>query len=345
MKGSESLAATSPVIANIDWDAPGKQLGHLRVPHSRNDSAWGAILVPVALIQNGQGPRVWLNAGSHGGEHEGPVALLKLLHDLESDQVWGTLIVTPALNLPAVEAGTRLSPIDARDLNRVFPGDPAGTPTQVLAHYVSEVMLERCDVVVDLHSGGASLELLPYASMHAVPDEAQFRATFAAMRAFAAPYGLVIEEISGPGLLDYEAERRGKVFLCPEVGSGGRLGANTLSIAETGVRNVLAHVGMLAEAPRSLEARGMAPMELLEVPGPGHYYPAPERGVYESTSELGDAVCKGDPLGRLHPLDLLREPQTIHARQSGIALGRRSPGIAERGDCLAVVARAYERGE
>lgn len=336
---------TSPVIANVDWEASGKQLGHLRVPHSRNDSAWGAILVPVALIRNGAGPRVWLNAGSHGGEHEGPVALLKLLHDLDAADIAGTLIVTPALNLPAVEAGTRLSPIDHRDLNRVFPGDPGGTASQVLAHYLSEHMLARCDVVVDLHSGGASLELLPYASMHKLSDPDQFRATFDAMRAFGAPYGLVIEEISGPGLLDYEAERKGKVFLCPELGSGGRLGADTLSIAETGVRNVLKHVGMLPGAPETLEARGFEPMELLDVPGQDHYYPAPERGVYESLVALGDRIEAGDALGRLHPLDLLRDPQTIHARQAGVALGRRSPGIAERGDCLAVVACPYEGPE
>lgn len=341
MTSGNEDATASPVIANVDWHASGKQLGHLRVPHSRNDSAWGAVLVPIAVMRNGDGPRVWLNAGSHGGEHEGPVALLKLIRDLEPQDIQGTLIVTPALNLPAVEAGTRLSPIDGRDLNRVFPGDPGGTTSQVLAHYVSEVLLARCDVVIDLHSGGASLELLPYASMHKVPDEAQFRATFAAMEAFGAPYGLVIEEISGPGLLDYEAERKGKIFLCPEVGSGGRLGTNTLSIAETGVRNVLAHLGMLPEAPASLEARGLPPMVLLDVAGPESYYPATERGVYESSIELGDSVAEGQPLGRLHPLDLLREPQTVFARQSGVALGRRSPGIAERGDCLAVLAEPY----
>jgi N-alpha-acetyl-L-2,4-diaminobutyrate deacetylase len=299
------------------------------------------VLVPVAVLRNGDGPRVWLNAGSHGGEHEGPVALLKLLHALEPEDITGTLIVTPALNLPAVEAGTRLSPIDHRDLNRVFPGDPGGTVSQVLAHYVSEELLPMCDVVIDLHSGGASLELLPYASMHRVPDPDQFAATFAAMRAFSAPYGLVIEEISGPGLLDYEAERTGKVFLCPELGSGGRLGANTLSIAETGVRNVLAHVGMLPHAPVPDSGGGGDDMVLLDVSGPESYYPAPERGVYETLVELGDRVGAGDPVGRLHPLDLMRDPQTIRARHDGVALGRRSPGIAERGDCLAVLARPY----
>lgn len=333
---------SGPVLASIDWDAPGKQLGHLRVPLSRNDSAWGAVLVPVALIQNGHGPRVWLNAGSHGGEHEGPVALLKLLREVQAAAVSGTLIVTPALNLPAVEAGTRLSPLDNRDLNRVFPGDAGGTVSQVLAHYATEELLERCDVVIDLHSGGASLELLPYASMHRVPDPELFASTFAAMRAFGAPYGLVIEEISGAGLLDYEAERRGKVFLCPEVGSGGRLGIDMLSIAEVGVRNVLAHVGLLEGEPVPPEERGLEPIQLLEVPGPDFYYPASERGVYETMVQLGDRVAAGDPLGRLHPLDLLRDPQTIHARQGGIALGRRSPGIAERGDCLAVLARPYQ---
>ena len=38
----------------------------------------------------------------------------------------------PALNLPAVLAGTRVSPMDQVNMNRAFPGDPRGTPTLMI---------------------------------------------------------------------------------------------------------------------------------------------------------------------------------------------------------------------
>ena len=53
----------------------------------------------------------------------------------------GRIIVVPMANFPAAKAGLRTSPIDELNLNRVFPGDPDGTPTQALAHYIDSVLL------------------------------------------------------------------------------------------------------------------------------------------------------------------------------------------------------------
>jgi predicted deacylase len=48
---------------------------------------------------------------------------MKLARNLQPDQVNGRVILIPALNLPAILAGTRLSPIDSVNLNRTFPGN------------------------------------------------------------------------------------------------------------------------------------------------------------------------------------------------------------------------------
>lgn len=326
----------SPVLTDIDFERPGKQLGTLRVPYSRNASAWGSVPTPIGVIQNGEGPTVYLNAGTHGGEPEGVVCLFKLLRGLTPDEVQGRLIVTPALNLLGVKAGTRLCPADGKDLNRVFPGDPAGTLSQVIAHYVSEAILPLADAVIDLHSGGASLQLLPYASMHYLPDPDLEQRTRAAMLAFGAPYALTIREFSGPGLLDYEVESRGKLFLCPELGSAGTLEPQTLALAETGVRNVLRHLGLLSGKPSEVPGGGLK--RELTVPDPSYYYYATAGGLFEAFLPLGAPVEEGQALGCLHSLEDFRKAPTVErARQSGILLGRRAPGVAEPGDCLALV--------
>jgi len=333
----------SPVVCDVDFSAPGKQVGYMYVPYSRNDSAWGKVMVPIAVIQNGEGPTIYLNAGTHGGEYEGPVSLLKLIRYLEPEQVQGRVIITPTLNPLAVRSGERLCPADGKDLNRVFPGDPRGTLSQVVAHFVSEHILPLADAVIDLHSGGSSLQLLPYASMHHLDDPDLFQRTYAAMRAFGAPFSLLIREFSGPGLLDYEVESRGKVFLCPELGGSGTLEPYTLKIAEAGVRNVLRHFGVMAGAPREVDVPVLEASQLIEVPDPDHYYLARISGIFEPSVRLGDEVTAGQMLGQIHSLDdPERDPCVVRAVQDGIVLGRRGPGVASRGDNVALVARVIE---
>ncbi|MCB0197126.1 MAG: succinylglutamate desuccinylase/aspartoacylase family protein, partial [Anaerolineae bacterium] len=102
----------SPVSTTIDYGKDGKQRGYLRLPHSRNSSAWGSILIPITVVKNGSGPTVLFTGGLHGGEYEGVVSLMKLSRELNPEAVQGRVIIIPALNLPAVMAGQRLSPID-----------------------------------------------------------------------------------------------------------------------------------------------------------------------------------------------------------------------------------------
>lgn len=332
--------ARSPVTTDVDFTRDGKQVTYLQVPHSRNTSAWGKLLVPIAVVKNGDGATVLLTGGIHGGEYEGPVALFKLMRQLQPEQVQGCIIIIPAVNLPAVLAGERLSPIDHKDMNRVFPGRPNGTVTEMIAHYVHEAILPRCDAVVDLHAGGYSLELAPYISMHYLDDPQQMEATRAAMEAFQAPYAMIMEEFSGEGLLDYAVEGMGKVFLCAELGGAGRLEAHTLRLTEVGARNVLKHFDLLEGEIETCEARGLPPTKMMAVPDPENYHTVTEAGIYESFLAVGDAVQEGQPLGQVHfAQHPLRTPEVIVARRGGILMGRRGPGFVEAGDSVAVVAQ------
>src|SRR5579863_1596071 len=130
---AEGVAAASKrgtmLRATVDFDKPGRQIGFIQVPHSVHDDAWGVIPVPVAVIANGSGPTVILEGGNHGDEYEGPIVLGEMIRDLDPGAVSGRLIFALAINLPAVRAARRTSPIDGLNLNRTFPGDPNGTTT------------------------------------------------------------------------------------------------------------------------------------------------------------------------------------------------------------------------
>ena len=112
----------SKVGATVDYEADGKQHGYLSIPHSRNDSGWGAVHLPITVVKNGSGPTLTFTGGNHGDEYEGPISLLRLARALDPASITGRVIIIPALNFPAVMAGTRVSPIDGVNMNRAFPG-------------------------------------------------------------------------------------------------------------------------------------------------------------------------------------------------------------------------------
>ena len=145
------------ILPTVDFEADGKQIGWLRLPHSVTRSAYGVIPIPIAVIKNGTGPQdPTLTGGNHGDEYEGQIALTRLIQAFEAGfKSRGRVFILPALNLPAAVAGTRVSPLDGGNLNRVFPGDPHGSPTWQIADYVEQHLLPMVDMVGDFHSGGA----------------------------------------------------------------------------------------------------------------------------------------------------------------------------------------------
>src|SRR3546814_17305499 len=144
------------------------------------------------------------------------------------------------MNFPAVRSGRRTSPIDSGNLNRLFPANAAGTIPQKTADYVTPALLPLADVVVDLHSGGKTLEFVPYAACHRLPQDVGLEARCAAaMQAFNAPYSMIMLELDAVGMLDTEVENRGKVFVTTELGGGGSAPPRTVAVAQRGLRNVL----------------------------------------------------------------------------------------------------------
>ena len=66
----------------------------------------------------------------------------------------GTVIVIPVCNPFGFQGGMRHNP-DLVELNRRFPGSPAGAVSDQLAHALFTMLKEHVDCVIDVHSGTA----------------------------------------------------------------------------------------------------------------------------------------------------------------------------------------------
>ncbi|UHD47695.1 N(2)-acetyl-L-2,4-diaminobutanoate deacetylase DoeB [Aureimonas altamirensis] len=322
----------SPIVPTIDLAAPGVRHGFLRLPYSRDDSAWGSVMIPITVVANGEGPTALLTGGNHGDEYEGPIALFDLARRLRPEEVSGRVIIVPAMNYPAFRAGTRTSPIDKGNLNRTFPGRPDGTVTQKIADFFQRHLLPMADIVLDFHSGGRTLDFVPFAAAHILPDKAQEAASFAAVAAFGAPYSMKMLEIDAVGMYDTAAEEQGKVFVTTELGGGGTSTANTVGIARRGAANVLRHAGILSGEPEP------APTRWLDMPSGDCFTFAEHDGLMEPLVDLGMPVERGDVVARIHSVDRTgTEPVDLRAGLSGILAARHFPGLVKSGDCAAVV--------
>ena len=323
----------SPITATVDFEADGIQHGHLKLPHSHDGSAWGAIMIPVAVIKNGEGPTALLTGANHGDEYEGPVALLDLAQSLPPGELRGRIIVVPMMNYPAFRAGRRTSPIDQGNMNRAFPGRPDGTATEKIADYFQRRLLPMADVVLDIHAGGKTLDFVPFAAAHLLDDKAQQARCVAAMEAFNAPYSMMLKEIDSVGMYDTAAEAMGKIFVTTELGGGGSATARTVAIAKRGVANLLRHAGILTGEPEP------GPSQHLDMPSDDCFITSESSGLLESCVDLGETVEAGQVLARVHDVERTgAEPAAYRACIGGLLAGRHFPGLIGTGDCLAVVA-------
>jgi len=326
-------------MTSMDWDAEGKQHGYLSVPYSANESAWGAVRVPLTLIRNGPGPTVLFTGGNHGDEYEGPIALKKMANQLDPGQFRGAAVLIPALNPPAVQAATRVSPIDGVNMNRSFPGKRTGSVTKMICHYISTRLLPEADAVVDLHSGGKTLNFMPFAAMHYLDNADQFQQTQEMLKAFAAPISLIIEELDTEGMFDGVVEQSGKPFIFTELAGGGTATPGTIRIAERGIANVLRHFGILTGDALPIERGDAEPTRMMATPDGKSYTISDETGLFEMLVDLGDEVEEGQLLARIHSVEKTEQPPSLYyAHRSGTVIGRHFPGLARPGDCLAVIA-------
>ena len=335
--------SASRIAGTIDFEKDGRQAEYLRAPLSRNTSGWGVVEIPIVVVKNGSGPTVLLTGGIHGDEYEGPIAVSELARTLDPATIQGRVIMMPAVNIPAVMADKRLSPVDNRDMNRCFPGNPKGTFSEMLAHYLDSVILPHVDISVDLHTAGHSGDSAPSTNMHHVGDPELLKRTMDAAAAFGAPFNVVFGGVDEGATLTSSVERRGILSLGTELGGWGRVNIEGVRIGRRGIRNILKHFGLMEGKVETGQRDGSSGTRHMMVKDAECYSFAPGAGTFEPCNLVGETVRTGEPAGFLHFVeDLDREPLKVTYRRDGILWMSAGPGRVARGDTVAVVMSDFE---
>jgi predicted deacylase len=257
------------------------------------------------------GPRLTLIAGIHGCEYSSIAAATRFMRELDTSELSGRIVAVPIVSLESFrQRSPFVVPVDGKNLNRSFPGDPGGTYTDALAWAIQETLIAPADAVIDLHGGDMVESLEPF-SIYESDASAALAEAFGlpyVVRA-AAPSGMTCSAASGPAII-------------AEAGGIGQLEAAAVEQLVDGTRNALRHLGMLpgGAAPRAVTTLG----EHRFVYGAG-------AGWWETAVATGASVREGEPLGAIKDLygDVV---ETIASPQDGVVLWQTtSPAVGEKG--------------
>ncbi len=292
--------------------------------------------IPITVVHGAHaGPVLALIAGTHGYEYPPILALQRLRRELEPAKVSGTVVLVHVANLPSFLGRTvYYSPVDGKNLNRVYPGRAEGTQSERIAYVMTREVIARADFLADLHGGDGNEALRPYAYWTRVGNERVDAASREMLLAFGLDH-IVVENDrpKDPAASVYTVNTallRGKPAITTETGRLGASDEESISLALRGCWNLLRHLHMVEGAPAPPPAVvWLDRYEVLRSPGTGMFFAAVKEGY---------AVSAGALLGTL--TDLVGERTgEVRAPFSGVVnYVIATPPISE-GEPVAMVSR------
>jgi predicted deacylase len=272
---------------------PGEKVsGYIEVPRAADEGT----KIPVSVV-NGvkDGPVLALIAGTHGYEYTSIVALPRLLAKLDPARMSGSVILVHMAN-PTTFYGRRVyySP-DGKNLNRVYPGDPAGTISDRVAYALTTQVIDKATHVIDMHCGDGNESLRPYSYWMPIGDEKVDNAAKEMVLAFGLDH-IVIDRArpSDPKKTLYTSTTamvRGKPAITVESGGMGLTDEPSVAAQEAGALSVIDHLGIM-RAP-SVRATHPVWYEKTEV------LRAPVTGIWRPVVTPMQSVAKEALIGRI----------------------------------------------
>jgi len=239
----------------------------------------GFTTIPISVYKGSKpGPVLALTAGIHGYEYPPILALQRL----QIKKLAGTLIVVHVANIPSFLGRTvYFSPLDGKNLNRVFPGKKDGTPSEQIAHAITTQVIDKCDYLLDLHCGDGNESLRPYVYQTVTGDTAFDLRTEELVANFGIDH-IVIDRArpKDPATSMYcsnTAITRGKPAMTVEAGFLGTTDEKSTRAILRGVENVMRHLKMIDGKPFKMKPIYLDPAEVLNSPATGILYPHVER--------------------------------------------------------------------
>ncbi len=200
------------------------------------------VLSPVVVVHGVRpGPVLCLTAGIHGDELNGVEIVRRVAGRVEPADLGGTLIAVPVVNLFGFSRNSRYLP-DRRDLNRYFPGTRHGSIASRIAYSFFFEVVQRCDALVDVHTGSFDRRNLPQVRADlSRPEVREFTRGFGATT--------VLHSSGSRGMLRTAAIQAGIPAVTFEVGGPAELESEEIEHGVQALDTLMHKLGMTRDRP------------------------------------------------------------------------------------------------
>lgn len=269
------------------------------------------------------GPVLLVCAAIHGDELNGVEIIRRLSAQRSLNQLSGTLVLVPVVNLHGFIDQSRYLP-DRRDLNRCFPGSPRGSLGSRVAYQFFEAIVRQCTHVIDLHTAAVHRDNLP-----------QIRADLSVPEIRRMAEGFAIPVVMNAGLIDAtlraEAGALGIPVITYEAGEALRMSEKAIVTGVRGVMNTMRTLGMLRA--RSERRSRHEPF----IASASRWIRASNDGLFRPLVALGDRVRKDQPIGVVTS-PFSAEEELVTTSVEGIVIGQNRLPLVNEGEALFHVA-------
>ncbi len=289
-----------------------QEIGAFDVPAGTKQFTYHTVLnndavrieMPVGVVSGStEGPTLIVTGGLFATEYSGVEAASRMYRDYDPAAITGRVIIIPVITMdafrfrsPMFGLNAGISPMDGKSLNSVFPGDPSGSATEVLADYLFRELVLRSDYHIDLRGGDLAESHVIHSIHPSNASERVNRISEEMSRACGFEY-FQSREVS-PRSLVYEASQAGIPSIITQCGLGYKTQPEEdfIDAHIQAVTNNLKYLGMLGGSQLSHpNQRELSPdFDQLR---------ATTCGVFQGIADQGDLLERGQLIGRVTALD------------------------------------------
>lgn len=279
------------------------------------DASGQPVRIPLIVARGSRsGPTVGVTAAIHGNELNGIRIIHHLMEELDLDELAGSLVCVPVVNIPSYNLGQREFP-DGLDLNHVFPGHAQGKPSEQYARAFVDTVLPSLDYLIDIHTASEG-------RINTMYVRADLSESISKQMALDFNPQIILDSRSGDGTLRGAARRRKIPAITVEAGNPSVIQGRMVFEGESGVRNVLRGLGMLSgDLEKSREPVLCSSSRWLRTTG---------GGLLQTKFKLMDQVKKRQTLATIYNL-FGEVTASYKAPSEGIVIGMSVNPSAEAG--------------
>jgi hypothetical protein len=271
------------------------------------------VLIPFTVVRGAKdGPTLVQTAGCHPTEYSGIDATIRLSNSIKPEDLKGTFIGVPCVNVPGFYERTYINPIDEKNIQGIYPGRTDGTISDLMAYKVFNDVVLKADYFLDCHGGDIHESEIWSFAYYKTEDETEKKS-----EGIAKATGLkYLYKSDHPGSMGMEAAKRkipGGLF---ELCSGDRLLPEESAAIYDGSINVMRHLGMLTGTPKPIKGQpctvtGQA-QEVFTSTASAYFT---KGGLYHTNVKPGDLLKEGQVIGTVtdfygEVIETIRAPAT-----------------------------------